>query len=54
MPSFIDLLLAYGLCFGLMNKVDALRSEKWPLGAFFNRMLSCSIYDINTASDAVF
>lgn len=42
MPSFVDLLLAYGLCFGLMNKVDALRSEKWPLGAFFNRMLSCS------------
>jgi hypothetical protein len=42
MPSFIDLLLAYGLCFGLMNKVDALRSEKWHFGAFFNRMLSCS------------
>ena len=42
MPSVVDLLLAYGLCFGLMNKVDVLRSEKWPLGAFFDRMLSCS------------
>ena len=37
MPAFIDLLLCYGLCFGLMNKVDALRKEK-----FFDRMLSCS------------
>jgi hypothetical protein len=42
MPSVVDLLLAYGLCFGLMNKVDALRSAKWPLGGFFDRMLSCS------------
>lgn len=42
MPSFVELLLAYGLAFGLMNKVDVLRSEKWPLGAFFDRMLSCS------------
>jgi hypothetical protein len=37
MPSFVDLLLAYGLCFGLMNKVDVLRKV-----AFFDRMLSCS------------
>jgi hypothetical protein len=37
MPSVVDLLLAYGLCFGLMNKVDALRKI-----AFFDRMLSCS------------
>lgn len=37
MPSVVDLLLAYGLCFGLMNKVDALRKV-----AFFDRMLSCS------------
>lgn len=42
MPSFIDLLLAYGLCFGLQNKVEVLRSPKWPLGAFFERMLACS------------
>lgn len=37
MPSVVDLLLAYGLCFGLMNKVDVLRKV-----AFFDRMLSCS------------
>ena len=37
MPSVVDLLLAYGLCFGLMNKVDLLRKV-----AFFDRMLSCS------------
>lgn len=37
MPSVVDLLLAYGLCFGLMNKVDLLRKA-----AFFDRMLSCS------------
>lgn len=42
MPTLVDLLLAYGLCFGLQNKVEALRSPKWPLGAFFDRMLSCS------------
>jgi hypothetical protein len=42
MPSFIDLLFAYGLCFGLQNKVEFLRSPKWPLGGFFERMLSCS------------
>jgi hypothetical protein len=42
MPAFIDLLFAYGIAFGLMNKVEALRSPKWPLGAFFDRMLSCS------------
>lgn len=42
MPTLVDLLLAYGLAFGLMNKVDALRSPKWPLGTFFDRMLSCS------------
>jgi len=37
MPSLVDLLLAYGLAFGLMNKVEALRKV-----AFFDRMLSCS------------
>lgn len=37
MPSFIDLLCAYGICFGLMNKVEVLRKV-----AFFDRMLSCS------------
>jgi hypothetical protein len=42
MPSFIDLLVAYGICFGLQNKVEVLRSPKWPLGGFFDRMLSCS------------
>lgn len=42
MPTLMDLIFAYGLCFGLQNKVEALRSPKWPLGAFFDRMLSCS------------
>jgi hypothetical protein len=42
MPSLVDLLLAYGLCFGLQNKVEFLRSPKWPLGGFFDRLLSCS------------
>ena len=42
MPTLMDLLFAYGLCFGLQNKVEALRSPKWRLGAFFERMLSCS------------
>jgi hypothetical protein len=37
MPALIDLLLCYGLCFGLMNKVDVLRKVN-----FFDRMLSCS------------
>lgn len=37
MPSFVELLLAYGIAFGLMNKVEALRKV-----AFFDRMLSCS------------
>lgn len=37
MPSLVDLLFAFGLCFGLQNKVEALR--KVP---FFDRMLSCS------------
>jgi hypothetical protein len=37
MPSFLDLLLCYGLCFGLMNKVEFIRRV-----AFFDRMLSCS------------
>ena len=37
MPSIVDLLLAYGLCFGLMNKVEALRKV-----AFLDKMLSCS------------
>mgnify|MGYP003344255990 CR=1 FL=1 len=42
MPSFVDLLFAYGIAFGLMNKVEALRSPRWPLGGFFDAMLSCS------------
>ena len=42
MPTFIDLLLAYGLCFGLQNKVEFLRSDKWFAGGFFSRMLDCS------------
>ncbi len=42
MPALVDLLLAYGLCFGLQNKVEPLRSPEWPLGAFFTRMLDCS------------
>lgn len=37
MPNLFDLLLAYGLCFGLMNKVDFPRKI-----SFFDRMLSCS------------
>lgn len=38
MPSFAELLLAYGICFGLMNKVDFIRG-KHP---FFDRMLNCA------------
>ncbi|MBM4356932.1 MAG: hypothetical protein FJ096_02375 [Deltaproteobacteria bacterium] len=41
-PTIIDLLIAYGVCFGLQNKVEVLRSHQWPLGAFFTRMLTCS------------
>lgn len=41
-PTLVDLLFAYGLCFGLQNKIEALRSPRWPLGAFFERMLGCS------------
>lgn len=37
MPSLVDLLFAYGIAFGLMNKVEALRKV-----AFFDAMLSCS------------
>ena len=37
MPTLIDLLLCYGLCFGMMNKVDTLRKV-----SLFNRLLSCS------------
>lgn len=37
MPGLIDLLLCYGFCFGLMNKVDFPRKIK-----LFNRLLSCS------------
>jgi hypothetical protein len=37
MPGLIDLLLAYGICFGLMNKVEFMR--KTP---FFDKMFSCS------------
>jgi hypothetical protein len=37
MPSVFELLFCYGLCFGLMNKVEFLRKV-----SFFDRMLSCS------------
>jgi hypothetical protein len=37
MPSFFDLLLAYGFAFGAMNKVDFPRKVK-----FFDSMLNCS------------
>lgn len=37
MPTMIDLICAYGICFGLMNKVDFLRKVQ-----FFDRMLNCS------------
>lgn len=37
MPGLIDLLLAYGICFGLMNKVEFMRKI-----AFFDKMFSCS------------
>lgn len=37
MPSIVELLLCYGICFGAMNKVDFLRKV-----GFFDRMLSCS------------
>lgn len=37
MPTMIDLVCAYGICFGLMNKVDFPRKVQ-----FFDRMLSCS------------
>lgn len=37
MPGFFDLLLCYGFCFGLMNKVDFPRKI-----SFFDRMFSCS------------
>lgn len=38
MPSFSELLLCYGLCFGLMNKVDFIRGKS----SFLDRMLNCS------------
>lgn len=38
MPSFVELLLAYGICFGLMNKVDFLHGKH----AFLDAMLKCS------------
>jgi len=37
MPGLIELLFAYGICFGLMNKVEFMRKI-----SFFDRMLSCS------------
>lgn len=37
MPTLFDLVCAYGICFGLMNKVDFLRKID-----FFDRMFSCS------------
>lgn len=36
-PSLVELVCAYGIAFGLMNKVEFLRKVK-----FFDRMLSCS------------
>ena len=38
MPTLVDLLLAYGLCFGLMNKVDFLHGKS----AFTDALLKCS------------
>ena len=37
MPSIFELLFCYGVCFGLMNKVEFLRKSP-----FFDQMLSCS------------
>jgi hypothetical protein len=37
MPTVVDLICAYGICFGLVNKVEFLRKIK-----FFDRMLNCS------------
>lgn len=37
MPTIFEMVLCYGICFGLMNKVDFPRKVK-----FFDRMLSCS------------
>lgn len=38
MPTLIELLLAYGICFGAMNKVDFLHGKATLLDA----MLKCS------------
>lgn len=38
MPSLIDLLLAYGICFGSMNKVDFFHGKS----AFTDALLKCS------------
>lgn len=38
MPTLIELLLAYGICFGAMNKVDFLHRKS----AFTDRLLKCS------------
>jgi len=38
MPTLIDLLVAYGLCFGLMNKIDFLHGKS----AFTDALLKCS------------
>lgn len=38
MPTLMDLVLAYGLCFGAMNKVDAFHGKH----AFLDAMLKCS------------
>jgi hypothetical protein len=37
LPSVVELVCAYGIAFGLMNKVEFLRRVK-----FFDAMLSCS------------
>jgi len=40
MPGLIELLFAYGIAFGLMNKLPMFVYEKLP--QFFNRLLSCA------------
>lgn len=38
MPSFAELMLCYGICFGLMNKVDFIRGKS----AFTDKLLNCA------------
>jgi len=40
MPGMIELLLAYGLAFGMMNKLPVAIYDRLP--SFFNRLLSCA------------